>query len=147
MSICSPIFTQRLCTKSFAEYFQKLLVHILILHWTHEETKAQPSRMACSRQHKLQLIVSAKSCPTLCDPMDCSPPGSSVHGILQARILEWVAMPSCRGSSQPRDRTHILCLLPGQVGSLPLVPSGKSDLVPKPRASGVGKRVSPLLFP
>ena len=40
-----------------------------------------------------------KSCPTLCDPMDYSLPGSSVHGILQARILEWVAMPSSRGSS------------------------------------------------
>ena len=46
---------------------------------------------------------SLQSCPTLCDPMDCSLPGSSVHGILQARILEWVAMPSSRGSSQPRD--------------------------------------------
>ena len=42
---------------------------------------------------------SLQSCPTLWDPMDCSPPGSSVHGILQARILEWVAMPSSRGSS------------------------------------------------
>ena len=40
-----------------------------------------------------------QSCPTLCDPMDYSPPGSSVHGILQARILEWVAMSSSRGSS------------------------------------------------
>ena len=49
------------------------------------------------------------SCPTLCDPMDCSPPGSSVHRILQARILEWVAMTSSRGSSQPRDRTHVSC--------------------------------------
>ena len=39
----------------------------------------------------------AQSCPTLCDPVDCSPPGSSVHGILQARILDWVAMPSSRG--------------------------------------------------
>ena len=39
--------------------------------------------------------------------MDCSPPGSSVHGILQARILEWVAMLSSKGSSQPRDQTHI----------------------------------------
>ena len=46
---------------------------------------------------------------TLCDPMDCSPPGSSVHGILQARILEWVAMPSSRGSSQPRDQTQSSC--------------------------------------
>ena len=43
----------------------------------------------------------------LCDPMDCSPPGSSVHGILQARILEWVAIPFSRGSSQPRDRTPV----------------------------------------
>ena len=42
-------------------------------------------------------------CPTLCSPMDCSPPGSSVHGLLQARVLEWVAMPSSRGSSQSRD--------------------------------------------
>ena len=46
-----------------------------------------------------------QSCWTLWDPVDCSPPGSSVHGILQARILEWVAMPSSRGSSQPRDGT------------------------------------------
>ena len=44
---------------------------------------------------------------TLCDPMGCSPPGSSVHGILQAGILEWVFMPSSRGSSQPRDQTGI----------------------------------------
>ena len=43
----------------------------------------------------------------LCDPMECSPPGSSVHGILQARILEWEAIPSSRGFSQPRDRTQV----------------------------------------
>ena len=48
-----------------------------------------------------------QSCPTLCNSMDCSPPGSSVHGILQAGILEWVAMPSSKGSSQPRDWTRI----------------------------------------
>ena len=45
----------------------------------------------------------SQSCRTLCDPMDCSPPGSSVHGILQARMLEWVAIPLSRGSSRPRD--------------------------------------------
>ena len=45
--------------------------------------------------------LDTQSCPTLCDPLGCSPPGSSVHGILQARILEWVAMPSSRGSSRP----------------------------------------------
>ena len=47
----------------------------------------------------------AQSCPTLCDPMDSSPPGSSVHGILQARILRWIAMPFSRESSQHRDQT------------------------------------------
>ena len=52
---------------------------------------------------KVQVLVVARLCPTLRDPMDCSPPGSSVHRILQARILEWVAMPTPRGSSQPRD--------------------------------------------
>jgi len=50
------------------------------------------------------------SYPTLCDPMDCSLPVSSVHGISQPRILEWVAMPSSRGSSRPRDRTRISCI-------------------------------------
>ena len=47
-----------------------------------------------------------------CDPVDCSPPGSSVHGILQVRILEWAAMPSSRGSSPPRDGSCISSLLP-----------------------------------
>ena len=50
----------------------------------------------------------AQLCPTLCDPMDCSPPGSSVHGILQARILEGVAMPSSRGSFRPRNQIQSL---------------------------------------
>ena len=49
----------------------------------------------------------AKSCPILCDPMDCSLPGSSVHGILQASILEWVAVSFSRRSSQPRDQTQV----------------------------------------
>ena len=53
---------------------------------------------------------SLQSCLTLCDPMDCNPPSSSVHGILQAKILEWVVVPSSRGSSQPKDRTHISCV-------------------------------------
>ena len=48
-----------------------------------------------------------QSCPTHCHPMDSSPPGSFVHGSLQARILEWVVMPSSRRSSQPRDRTQV----------------------------------------
>ena len=52
----------------------------------------------------------AKLCLNLCDPMDCSPPGSPVHEILQARILEWVAISYSRGSSWPRDRAHISCV-------------------------------------
>ena len=52
-------------------------------------------------------VVLIQSWPPLCDPIDCSPPGSSVHGILQARILEWVAMPFSRGSSPPRDWTQV----------------------------------------
>ena len=47
---------------------------------------------------------------TLCDPMDCSPLGYSVHGILQARILEWVSIPFSSGSSQPRDHTWVPCI-------------------------------------
>ena len=48
-----------------------------------------------------------QSCPTLCDPMDCSRPGSSVHGIFQAIVLEWIAISFSRGSSQPRDWTQV----------------------------------------
>ena len=51
-----------------------------------------------------------QSCPTLCHPVDCGLPGSSVHGIFQARILEWVAKPSSGGSSQPRGQTLISCI-------------------------------------
>ena len=61
----------------------------------------------CALNTQKALVV--QPCPTLCDPMDCSPPGSSVHGILQARTLEWVAIPSSGGSSQPSDRTWVSC--------------------------------------
>ena len=64
-----------------------------------------------------------QSCPTLCNPMDCSPPGSSVHGILQARILEW----GCHFLLRETQGLNpgILCLLHWQAGSIPLVPPGK----------------------
>ena len=52
----------------------------------------------------------AQSCPTLCDPMDCSLPGFSVRRILQARVLEWVAVSFSRRSFQPRDRTPVSCI-------------------------------------
>ena len=56
------------------------------------------------------LCLGAQSCLTLCDPMDCSPPGSSVCWILQARILEQIAMPSSRGSSQTKAQTQVSCI-------------------------------------
>ena len=55
-------------------------------------------------------LTGSQSCPAVCNPMDCSPPASSVHGISQARTLEWVAISFSRASSQPRDQTHISCL-------------------------------------
>ena len=55
----------------------------------------------------LCVCLAAQSCLCLCDPMDYSPPGSSVHGILQARILEWIAISFSRGSSRLRDQTHM----------------------------------------
>ena len=75
---------------------------------------------ACVHAKSLQL------CPTLCDPMDCNPQDFSVHGILQAKILEWVAMPSSRGIFPIQgSNSRLLRLLHWQAGSLPLAPRGK----------------------
>ena len=74
---------------------------------------SRPSTLVAPVSYLFFLLVCAKLlhlCPTLWDPMDCSPPGSSVHRILQARLLEWVAISFSRGSSQPRDQTHISCV-------------------------------------
>ena len=62
----------------------------------------------------------AKLCPAVCDPMDCSPPSSSFHGILQARVLQWVAIPSSRRSSDPRTEPRSPAL---QADSLPSEPA------------------------
>ena len=78
-------------------------------------------------QSQVLGALGAQSCLTLCDPMDCSPPGSSVHGISQARILQWVAISSFRESSRPRDQSRVSCISPHwQANSLPLAPPGKS---------------------
>ena len=55
-------------------------------------------------------VLIAQLCLTLCNPIDCSPLGSSVHGVFQARILEWVAISFSRGSSWPRDQTQVSCI-------------------------------------
>ena len=67
-------------------------------------------QLNCTRVSGRVCVLVTQSSPTLCDHMDCSPPGSSVHEILQARILESVAIPFSRGSSQPRDWTWISCI-------------------------------------
>ena len=66
------------------------------------------------------MALDTQSCLTLCDPMECYPPGFSVCGTLQARILEWVAIPFSRESSQPRDQTHVSCLQADSLLSEPL---------------------------
>ena len=61
------------------------------------------------QEHLSYCCWVAKLCPTLCNPMDCSLPGSSIHGILQARTLGWVAISSSRGSSRPTDWNQVPC--------------------------------------
>ena len=61
------------------------------------------------KKKKVKVLV-AQSCPTPCDPIEYSPPGSSIHGIIQTRLLQWVAIPFSRGSSRPRDWTRVSCM-------------------------------------
>ena len=67
-------------------------------------------------------VLVVQSCPSLCDLLDCSPPGSSLLGIFQARILEWFAISFSKGSSWPRDRTQVSCIVGG---FLTTEPAGK----------------------
>ena len=79
-------------------------VCIYFVHWYIPSLQNKAYHMMC-------VCEVAQSCLTLCAPMDCSPPGSSVHGILQARILEYAAISFSRGSSQPRDWTRVSCIV------------------------------------
>ena len=81
--------------------------------YVNQELQDVQARFRKGRRRKKERNEVAQSCLTLCDPVDCSPPGSSIHGILQARILEWVAISFSRGSSQPRDRTQVSCIASG----------------------------------
>ena len=74
-----------------------------------ERLKQRPRRNSINRWRKVKESEVAQSCLTLCNPMDCSLPDSSVHGIFQARVLEWIAISFSRGSFQPRDRTRVSC--------------------------------------
>ena len=91
-------------------------VHAWEMPWTEEPGGLQSMESQKSDMTECMLTLcndtclcakSLQLCPTLCNLMDCSPPGSYVHGILQARILEWVAISFSRESSRPRDRTQV----------------------------------------
>ena len=97
-------------------------------------------------------VLFAHSCPTLCNPMDYNPPGSSVYGIFQTRVLECVAMPFSRGSSQPRDQTRVSYSAGGFFTTEPpgkpltaLLPSGKAQDIWGKRCRGKGKKITGLL--
>ena len=79
----------------------------LPMHWTAPPLQQRIPWIKMSVMPSLRVSEVAQSCPTLCDHMGCSPPGSSGHGIFQARILEWVAISFSRGSSRPRDWTQV----------------------------------------
>ena len=89
----------------------RLSRHLNYLHLWISGVKWDTRKRQMYSQHKASLRwwwgEVTQSCPTLCDPVDCSLPGSSVHGILQARTLEWVAISFSRGSSWPRDQTQV----------------------------------------
>ena len=78
-----------------------------LIGWKSNYTVAYWDHTLKGKQCKRTLQNVTQSCPTLCNPMDCSLPGSSVHGIFQAIVLEWIAISFSRGSSQPRDRIRV----------------------------------------
>ena len=112
------IFSPFLYCPSFQSQFSWILRGSCTWFWRRRATWASVYEV------KLKVLV-AQSCLTLCSPMDCSPPGSSVQGILQARILEWVAIPFSRGSSCPGIEPRSPTL---QADSLLFEPPGKSIL-------------------
>ena len=101
-----------------------LLIKLAFSHFTNILTLPEYSQVNCFKIWKISrvpnkviiqillfvVVVQSLSCVRLCDPMDCSPPSSFVHGVSQARMLEWVTISFSRGPSSPRDRTHISCI-------------------------------------
>ena len=105
---CSP---DPRCRNSVTLHMNQTAWSCFISWVQHRENQTEPASSKAARFHLFFFLCTLakllQSCQTLCDPMDSSWPGSSVHGILQARILEWVAIPSSKGSFWPRNRTHI----------------------------------------
>ena len=110
----------RLC--SWEEIYREVHLRLVVHHWdnssvfVHIITRADTCHWAASASgranqwQRLCVCSVAQACPTLCNPMDCSLPGSSVHGIFQTRILEWVAISFSRGSSRAKVISSISCV-------------------------------------
>ena len=118
--LAKPAFTEKSCSWSKNEATQELGPRLVCPFWCHILSGTwilDGLIWLCSGKTTCCYLV-AQLCPTLRDPMNCSPPGFSVHGILQARILEWAAIPFSRGTSH---------LLHWQADSLPLSHPGSSE--------------------
>ena len=106
-----------------------------------------PTKCFCCL-HSVRVCSVTQSCPTLCNPMDCVPPGPSVHGILQARTLEWAAVSSSRGSSSPRDWIRPTVLQAdsslSEIQGKPLLPF---YFLPIQRGKKLTNRIWFILFP
>ena len=109
-----PVSSHRVLPEVAGDAWLRLPIGTLCVLW------ALMSESGCSVQGWVQVLWDvkvnvkvARLCPTLCNPMDCSPPGSSISGILQARILEWVAFPFSSGSSQPGNWSRVSCIAGG----------------------------------
>ena len=106
-----PVSAERVCSQApKAHIFSTLSDEVLSSNlgaWKPQEWGPASCKLPGQLLRECMCMLVSQSSPTLCDPRDCSPPGSSVHGILQARILEWVSF--SRGSSRPRDRTWVSC--------------------------------------
>ena len=114
------IYTGRWSKMMMAKLIRKCVFTHLVAVLQEEIKNSCVCVCVCVRPH----VLVTQSCLTLCHSVDYSPPGSSVHGILQARILEWIPIPFSRGSSQLRDRTPSLAL---QSASWLYEPLGKPD--------------------
>ena len=119
----APLFWPLLSHLTFIISLKALSPKIVIFGIPNVGTQFSPCMCA--------WMLSCFSCVLFCDPVDCSPPGSSVHGILQARILEWVCHALLQGIFLTQGlNPALLHLLHWQVGSLPLAPPGKPNSVP-----------------
>ena len=102
--------TEWLNSKQQSFFSTKLHCHMYARFFLLSDLKFFPLPITFIEPHCVHACAVTQSCPTLCNPMDCRPQGSSIHGIFLARTLEWVAISSSRGSSWLRDRTRVSCV-------------------------------------